>query len=112
VEVYNPTACTPASGVTITYQNILNTVYTATYTNLNTNQVYTFTVPASGTGTLGCIPAGTYSLLIVKSGGGNPPYALFGTGCSNISGTSAFFKKAVNVSTGGNCNLVSIAQDL
>jgi len=103
---YNPTVC-PATGVTITYQNETSaTGFVALYTNNSTGQTYSFNVPASGSGTLGCVPAGTYSLSISKPG--NMMLALFGSGCFTQSGTSAFFGK-VNVSS---CNTVIIGYDL
>lgn len=104
---YNPTACAQGSNVTITYQNeTTSTGFVALYTNNATGQTYSFNVPASGNGTLGCVPAGIYSLSISKPG--NMMLALFGTGCFTQSGTSAFFGK-VNVSM---CNTVIIGYDL
>lgn len=100
-------SCTQGSGVTITYQNETSaTGFVALYTNNSTGQTYSFNVPASGSGTLGCVPSGTYSLSISKPG--NMMLALFGSGCFTQSGTSAFFGK-VNVST---CNTVIIGYDL
>lgn len=105
VLVYNPAACTPAAGVNITYQNFTGQAgFTAVYTNLVTLQTYTFSIPASGNGVLGCIPAGAYSLNISKPG--NLAILGFETGCSIISGTSAFFRKGVQVGPPGNCNSV------
>ncbi len=100
-------SCTQGSGVTITYQNETSaTGFVALYTHNSTGQTYSFNVPASGSGTLGCVPAGTYSLSISKPG--NMMLALFGSGCFTQSGTSAFFGK-VNVSS---CNTVIIGYDL
>lgn len=103
--IYDPNSC-PASGVTITYQNETPmTGFVALYTNNSTGQTYSFNVPASGSGSLGCVPAGIYSLSISKPG--NSMWTLFGTGCFTQSGTSAFFGK-VNVSS---CNTVIIGYD-
>lgn len=104
VTVYNPGAC-PSTGVNITAQNLTNiSGFTAVYTNLSTNQTYSFTIPASGSVTLGCIPAGTYSLSISKPG--NFMYTGFDIGCMFVSGTSAFFA-SVNV-TSTTCNYIII----
>lgn len=109
IQVYNPSACTPGSGITITYNNITNTGgFTATYTNSSSGQVYSFSVPASGSGTLGCIPAGTYSLSISKPG--NMMLVLFGTGCFALSGNSAYFNKVI-VGPPSNCNMVTLEHD-
>ncbi len=99
-------SCTSGSDVTITYQNETPmTGFVALYTNNSTGQTYSFNVPASGNGSLGCVPAGIYSLSISKSG--NTMWTLFGSGCFTQSGTSAFFGK-VNVSS---CNTVIIGYD-
>lgn len=102
VTVYNPTAC-PTSGVNITYNNIVNqSGFTALYTNTATSQQYSFSIPATGSGVLGCLPAAMYSLSISKPG--SMVYLMFSSGCHNAEGTSAFFGK-VSIST---CNAVSI----
>jgi len=100
--------CT-ASGVNITYSNQTGqSGFTAVYIQNSTGQSYTFSIPASGSGTLGCIPAGTYSLSITKSGFQVP--ALFGTGCFSQSGTAASFGKVI-VGPPSNCNVVTIEND-
>jgi YD repeat-containing protein len=101
----NSIACAVSTGVSITSQSTGISVFTAVYTK-STGQVYTFTIPA-GSATLGCIPAGTYSITISKPG--NAMSMIFGTGCSNMSGTIGSFKK-VMVST-SNCNQINIQYD-
>jgi hypothetical protein len=109
IEIYNPAGCAIGSGINITYNNLLNTVgFTATYTNSSTGQVYSFSIPSSGSGVLGCIPAGTYSLSIAKTGFLIP--ALFGTGCYSLSGTSAYFNKVI-VGPPSNCNIIALEND-
>lgn len=109
ISVYNPSACVPSSNIIITYSNNTNNAgFTAKYTNAVTGQVYTFTIPQSGTGQLGCIPAGTYSLKVSKTG--NIMLMLFGTGCFNQSGVSAFWNKLIVPGTG--CTQVTIDYDL
>ncbi|MFZ4771330.1 MAG: hypothetical protein ACOYLO_14195, partial [Ferruginibacter sp.] len=101
----NSIACAVSTGVSITSQSTGISGFTAVYTK-STGQVYTFTIPA-GSATLGCIPAGTYSITISKLG--NAMSMIFGTGCSNMSGTIGSFKK-VMVST-SNCNQINIQYD-
>ncbi len=92
INANNAGACSPGTGIVISYANPgLYSGYTATYTNLSTSQVYVFNVPGNATGNLGCIPAGAYSLEIVKAGGGLSPWITFGTGCQIIEGQSAYF---------------------
>lgn len=97
------------TNVTITYQNTLPTGgasgWMAVYRNIQTSQEYPFPIPPSGTGDLGCIPPGVYSLSITKSG--NSWFTLFGTGCFTQSGLSALFGK-VNIVPGGSCNWVTL----
>ncbi|MBI5370931.1 MAG: hypothetical protein HZA79_02765 [Sphingobacteriales bacterium] len=94
--------CSSSGGI-ITYDNqSFLSGFTATYTNTSTGQVYTFSIPASGIGTLGCLPVGGYSLTISKPG--NNIYLLFGTGCFTQSGTSATFAR-VNSNA---CNQVTL----
>lgn len=105
---YDSTACPPSGNVVISYNNIANgTGYTAVYTKKSTT--YTFNIPASGSGTLGSIPAGVYTLTITTTAS-PPPYRLFGSGCSTVSGTSATFT-FLNV-TYSSCNTVTIEDDL
>jgi YD repeat-containing protein len=93
VLVYNPTACTPGSGVNISYDNPNNYIgFTAVYVNNATGQPYSFSIPA-GTGTLGCIPAASYNVTISKPG--NSMIIYFGTGCQGSTGTSAYFGKVL-----------------
>ena len=103
---YNATACPVVTNVSVTYQNIASQAgFTATYTNTTTSQGYTFSIPASGSGTLGTLPSGTYSLTISKTPQGVPWALLFGTGCQYLSGTySAIFSNIVV----SNCHHVTI----
>lgn len=97
------------SGVTITYNNLMNqSGFTAVYTHNATGQSYTFSIPSTGSGNLGCIPAGTYSLSITKTGFQIP--ALFGTGCSFQSGLSAYFTR-LTVGPPSNCNTITLEND-
>ncbi len=107
--VQNTTACPLPVTATIGYQNFTSVSgFVAVYTNISTSQSYTFNVPAgSGSGTLGTIPVGSYTLTISKPG--NWAFWLFGTGCSNQSGNSATFSNvAVTISS---CNTVIIDFD-
>lgn len=104
--------CTSFSGSTITYQNTAAlSGYIALYTHNTTGATYNFTIPASGSGILGCIPEGKYTLTISKRPQGIAPLLLFGTGCQYQSGNwSAVFN---NVNIGATrCNNVSIEWDL
>lgn len=110
---YNPSACPPGGGgggEIITYSNTLpsssSSGFTAVYTNNSTGLIYTFSVPSSGTGQLGCIPAGNYSLSISKSSG-ITLFTFFGNGCATQSGTSAFFA-SVTVGAPSFCNAVTL----
>lgn len=107
VTVYNPSACPSSNNVTLTYQNGINiSGFTAVYTDYYTNQTYSYNIPGSGSGTLGCnIPPGYYTVSISKPG--NTMYTFFDIGCRSTSGTSAYFSKAVYVSS-TTCNYVSI----
>lgn len=107
VTVYNTTACpVPTNMVNITYSNACYVSgFTAVYTSNATGQQYTFNVPSSGTGILGCIPSGRYSLTISKPG--NMMQILFGTGCWTQSGTSATFGVSIL-----SCNQVTLENDL
>ncbi len=94
--------CTQTA-VSITYDNQTNqSGYTATYTNNSTSQVYAFSIPASSTGNLGCVPSGIYTVNISKSGGNM--VMQFGTGCHTTTGTSYTFGR---VSVDG-CHHVSM----
>jgi YD repeat-containing protein len=107
VLVYNPTACPSGTGVTITYQNFSNYAgYTAVYTSRSNGQVYSFTIPTGGTGTLGCIPADSYTLGISKPG--SNLYLLFGSGCHSAEGASVLFGKVI-VNSMSSCTVVSLA---
>ncbi|MCB9056136.1 MAG: hypothetical protein H6549_09770 [Chitinophagales bacterium] len=102
--------CTPASGITITYENYaLQTGFTATYTDYyNSTISYSFNVPSSGTGTLGCIPAGKYNLVISRPPPGGFQYELlFSDGCSYVSGTN-YAAMVTQVSVFGFCKKVKI----
>lgn len=101
---YNPLSCPAGTNVQLTYQNSFYPGFTATYTNALTGAVFTFPVPATGSGFLGCLPAGTYYVNIAKPG--NTTVFLFGLGCRSISGTSAGTKITVSATA---CNQVSIS---
>lgn len=106
--------CTNFTGINITYSNTSNeTGFTAYYTNLSTDVTYTFNIPASGSGTLGCIPSGNYSLVISKTPAGITPILLFGSGCSYISGgfSATFPNLSVTTKMGG-CRNITIEPDL
>lgn len=87
--IYNPAACVPASGITITYSNTSGVSgFTAVYTpKAGGGPTYTFNIPSSASGTLGCIPSGVYTLVISKTPSGLPPLLLFGNGCQYVSGS-------------------------
>lgn len=106
-------SCVPTSGTTLSYNNIAGqSGFTATYTKTKSPYTqYQFAVPASGSGTLGCIPADSYTLVISRTPpGGTPPLLLFGNGCSYVSGTNS---ATITTSVGGlsNCNSVTIDYD-
>lgn len=114
---YNPTVCSGSSaGVNITYQNSVsyamgfpNSVgWVITYTNRTTGVVYSFNIPSSGSGSLGCIPAGSYTISVSRPN--NTWLVLFNIGCLATSGTSATFGK-VNVSATG-CNSITLTDDM
>jgi YD repeat-containing protein len=97
-------SCTPTGNVAITYiNNFVGAGFTAIYTS--SSGTYTFSVPASGSGVLGCVPAGTYTINISKPGNTNP--ILFNVGCATFSGTSANFKFR-NVSS-TSCNVLNLS---
>ncbi len=94
IAIPNQSACPVSTTATITYNNSTGSNnFTATYTHRTTGQVYTFTVPASGSGVLGCLPAGTYSLSISRPG--EQSFYLFSAGnnCFTQSGSAANFWK-------------------
>lgn len=101
-------SCTP--GTSLSYNNLISgtadTGFTATYTNNHTGQVYAFSIPGNGSGVLGCIPTGIYSLTITKPGNGIS--ILFGTGCMTQAGVSASYGKVVVSS----CSQVTMQLDL
>lgn len=114
---YNPTVCSGSSGgVNITYQNSVsyamgfpNSVgWVITYTNRTTGVVYSFNIPSAGSGSLGCIPAGSYTISVSRPN--NTWLVLFNIGCLATSGTSATFGK-VNVSATG-CNSITLTDDM
>lgn len=114
---YNPTVCSASSGgVNITYQNSVsyamgfpNSVgWVITYTNRTTGVVYSFNIPSAGSGSLGCIPAGSYTISVSRPN--NTWLVLFNIGCLATSGTSATFGK-VNVSATG-CNSITLTDDM
>ncbi len=112
--INNPTACTVAASVTIYYDNMMpsgsSTGFTVTYTNTSTSQVFSFNIPGTGSGTLGCIPAGTYNVVMSKTG--NVWQTLYGTGCSYQTGTTTVTFSSVTVGGSPNeCNVVSIEID-
>jgi Family of unknown function (DUF5977) len=100
----NGTCTPPANGanVPITYYNTVGfTGFTVTYTG--GGNTYTFNLP-TGTGTLGCIPSGVYTVTISKPA--NTTNVTFNIGCATFSGTSATFKFR-NVSS-SSCNVVNL----
>lgn len=112
---YDPTTCSGSTGnVSITFQNNLvqafgnSAGWVITYTHKTTGQVYSFSIPSTGSGTLGCIPAGSYSVAVTKPG--NTWMVLFSTGCSSMSGTSASFGKVI-VSASA-CNTITLTDDM
>lgn len=114
---YNPTVCTPGGGgggEYITFSNTLpsssSSGWTAVYTNTATSLVYSFNIPSSGSGTLGCVPAGNYTLSISKSSGFTV-FTFFGNGCATQSGISAFFA-SVTVGSPSYCNAVTLEPGL
>lgn len=106
----NTTAC-PLPGITVTYQNISSSAgFTAVYTNNSTSQTYTFNIPGSGSGNLGTIPAGTYTLTISKPDpGGIEILLLFGSGCHYQSGTHTATFYNVDAE---DCHAITIDYDL
>ena len=108
IQVSNPTACPASSSANVTYQNTTGSSgFIATYTHRVTGQVYSFNVPPNGSGTLGCLPAGTYSLNIARPGAQYLYIFSAGTNCFTQSGSSAYFGK-VQVPT---CSKVTIEWD-
>jgi hypothetical protein len=107
---YNPSVCVPGTGggVTITFNNFLpsffSSGYSALYTNLSTNVVYPFSIPPSGTGALGCVPEGNYSITISRSTWS--PFILYNIGCAVQTGSSATFNN-IYVSS-SSCNSVTL----
>ncbi|WP_255153981.1 hypothetical protein [Ferruginibacter sp. HRS2-29] len=91
----NPSVCVPVAGINISYSNTDNIAgYVAVYTNTSTNVVTTFTIP-SGTGTLGCLPSGIYTVDIHKVSG-IAPFLAISCGATTVTGTSAIFNN-VNI---------------
>ncbi len=110
VSGYNATACPPPSQVTITYNNIANTAnFSAQYTNNTTQQVYNFNIPGSGSGTLGTVPPGTYTVVVSRPNqGGFELLMLIGTGCTyqSVEYTGTFYNVIVD-----NCHHITIEYD-
>lgn len=107
---YNTTAC-QLNSVTIGYSNTISPGFSSGYTAVYTNGPlsYTFNIPASGSGTLGCIPAGTYTLTISKAG--STWQVLFSPGCKfAVSGTSSVTFSKLGVSSSA-CNTISLQND-
>jgi hypothetical protein len=91
--------------ISFTINNSLNiSGFTASYYNQSTTQTYNFTIPANGSGILGCLPAGIYNLTISKPG--NNITIFFDIGCRSASGTSIFFK-GISVNS-GSCDFVHL----
>ncbi len=108
---YNPTACTPATCVTITCNNVTGDAgYVAVYTSTSPGgpAPVTFSVAATaGVQTLGTLPPGTYNLSIYRSVG-MPMYGSFKSGCNKliITGVSATYAN-INVSS-TTCNSIMV----
>jgi YD repeat-containing protein len=91
IKIANPTACPASTLSTVTYQNIRGlSGFTATYTHTITGQVYTFPIPQNATGTLGCLPAGLYTLSIANTAK-HFCYFIIGPNCFTHEGSSAYF---------------------
>ncbi|MBL0267853.1 MAG: hypothetical protein IPP99_04040 [Chitinophagaceae bacterium] len=104
---YNPGVCTPGSGNMISYVNNSGlSGFTITYTDRVTGQPYSFNIPPTGSGVLGCIPSASYTISISKPG--NNIYLTFGLGCTTQSGTSANWAKINIPGFLGSCNMVTI----
>lgn len=74
----------------------------AVYTNISSGISYSFLIPSSGSGALGCLPSGTYTLNITKTN--NIQNLIFSNGCFISSGLSATFGKFNSTL----CNTVTI----
>jgi YD repeat-containing protein len=97
--------CTASCTNNITYNNFANVAgFSVTYTGTGgTTGTFTFTVPTSpSTGTLGCVPPGTYTISISKPG--NTTNYSFDIGCALTTGTSASFTNRSSTT----CNIVTI----
>jgi hypothetical protein len=104
---YNPGVCSPGSGTLISYANNAGlSGFTITYTDRVTGQPYSFAIPGSGSGVLGCIPSASYTISISKPG--NNIYLTFGLGCTTQSGTSAYWAKINIPGFLGSCNMVTL----
>ena len=101
---YNPSVCPAGNNVSLTYQNLNRPGFTATYTNALTGAVFSFPIPATGSGFLGCLPPATYYINVSKPG--NSTILLFNLGCRSITGTSAGTKITVSPTA---CNQVNIS---
>lgn len=102
--------CMSGSSIPIIYNNTAGVSgYKAKYTNTSTNSVYIFDIPTSGTGIIGCVPSGTYSLIIYKTPHGFAPLLLFGNGCQYVSGGYSGSFSNVDV---GYCYYATIEPDL
>ena len=102
--------CNSSSSVNITYSNTSGEAgFTAVYTKFITAETYSFNIPSTGSGTLGCVPSGKYNLVISKDPFGFAPILLFGSGCSYVSGG---FSASFSINTSNGCNNVTIEPDL
>jgi len=102
-----PVTASPSQSMpTITCLNQAGvTGFTATYTNTLTSQSYSFSISAAG-GTLGSVPAGTYTISISKSGN-TTPYD-FSINCNSIGTTdtsATFYNVTISQSI---CNGITI----
>ena len=98
--------------VSINYSNLSNQIgFVAVYTSSLTNQSYSFNIPPSGSGHLGYLRSGQYSLLIFKAPEVNPVPRIFDLGCATVYGTDSVYLPDM-VYVGGYCDDIIIDLDL
>ncbi len=107
----NTTTCPVVlPSTTLTYNNLASVSgFTVTLTNTVTSQMHYFSMPSSGSGTLGTVPVGTYNIVISKPPQGIGLLLLFGTGCQYQGDpwTATFYNVVVE-----SCHDMSIDFDL